>query len=97
MLPHDARIRFERALNLVGWFAALTGWQHAHDLKRWRAPSSPELELEEFWAMEMKKDVVAGPVSRHERSPAPGLLFLFWVTRLLCRRAREIQPPALMP
>ena len=72
MLPHDARVGFERTLNLVRCFAVPTSWQDAHDLKRWQGQSGTELQLEEFWAMVLKMDVVAGPVSRHERTPAPG-------------------------
>src|SRR4051812_30076267 len=83
MLPHDARVGFERTLDLVRGFA--------HDLKTRQAQSGTERKLEEFWAAEMKNDVIAGPVSRHEQSlPPPGCSGLA-VERLLSRRAREIQ------
>jgi len=58
--------------------AVLIGWQYAHDLQRRQAKSGTELQLEEFWTTELIKDVVAGPVSRHERFlPPPGLRLLF--------------------
>ena len=70
MLSNDAGIRFERPLYLVRRFAVLTG-QHTHDFERWQTQSGAELQLEEVWATEMINDVVAGPVSRHERYLPP--------------------------
>jgi hypothetical protein len=95
MFPYDTCVGFATALNLVGRFAVLTGWQYADDLKKREAQSGTELQLEEFWATELVDDVVAGPVSRHERSlPPPGLLLLL-IARLLSRCAREIQPAVI--
>jgi hypothetical protein len=61
-------------------------------LKRRQTQSRTELQLEKVRATEMVNDVVAGPVSRHERTPAPGCSFfvLGWV--LLGRCGRKIQP-----
>jgi hypothetical protein len=87
MLPDDSGVRFESTLDLVRRFAVPISWQNAHDPKRRQAQAGAELQLEEFWAGEMKKDVVAGPVSRHERTtPAPGFRFLL-VAGVLSRRA----------
>ncbi|HET9396918.1 MAG TPA: hypothetical protein VFO36_12800, partial [Nitrospiraceae bacterium] len=33
--------------------------------------SGAELESDQVRAMEMKEDLITGPISRHERSPAP--------------------------
>jgi hypothetical protein len=43
MLPHDARVGFERTLDLIRRFAVVTGWQDAYDLERWQAQSGTEL------------------------------------------------------
>jgi hypothetical protein len=87
MLSNDACIRFERPLYLVRRFAVLTGWQHTHDFERWQTQSGAELQLEEVWATEMINDVVAGPVSRHERYLPPPENAGFLLRLLLCRRA----------
>ena len=93
MFPYDTCVRFQRTLDLVCKLAVLIGWQYAHYLKRRQAQSGTELQLEEFWTKEVINDVVAGPVSRHERSLAPpGLLLFLSIARLLSRWGREIQP-----
>jgi hypothetical protein len=75
MFPYDTGVRFERTLDLVCKLAVLIGWQYAHDLEQRQTRSAAELQLEKFWTTELVNDVVAGPVSRHERFlPPPGLL-----------------------
>src|SRR5687767_13673390 len=91
MFPYDTCVRFQRTLDLVCKLAVLIGWQYAHYLKRRQAQSGTELQLEEFWTKEVINDVVAGPVSRHERFlPPPGLLLLLIAHLPKSVRARNL-------